>query len=187
VVIGAIIGDLLVQFQLHPGVHGQAAGRLGQLADVLRGHLHQVGAAQVLQAERPEHVVDDRVGHLDVRVALHHAPRLEGLEGEGLDVLLERHPVLEALGDGDGEAPEDAAQGGALLGQVDEQLAERAVVVLAGAQEHLVASDLRLLGPARGGRQQEPGAVDAVVRLGRAHTRGMNTPVTIAPRSRWRR
>ena len=80
-------------------------------------------------------------------MALDHAPRLEGLEGEGVDELVERHPVLQTLGDGDGEAGEDPPQRGALLGQVDEQLAEGPIVVLAGAEIELVPADPSFLGP----------------------------------------
>jgi hypothetical protein len=47
---------------------------------------------------------------------------------------LERHAVLQAERDGDGEVVHQAAEGGAFLVHVDEDLAERAVLVFAGAQ-----------------------------------------------------
>src|SRR5690606_6304730 len=107
--------------------------------------------------ERPEDVVDDRVRHLDVGMALDDAPGLEGLERERVHELLERHAVLEALAHRDGEAGQDALQGGAFLGEVDEDLAKGAVVVLAGAEEHLVAPDPGLLVEATtASRQEEP-------------------------------
>ena len=158
----------LFEPELHPGVDGDALLGLGQLGGAVGRHLGQLVSLQVLDSERPEHVVDDRVGHLDVRMALDHAPRLERLERERVDELVERHAVLEALGDGDGEARQDAAQRRPLLGQVDEHLAERPVVVLAGAEEHLVAADAALLGVATAARrQQEPGPRQVGVRLGR--------------------
>ena len=70
---------------------------------------------------------------------------LEAGEDEGVDELLERHAVLQAERDGDREAVHQAAEGRALLVHVDEDLAERAVLVLAGAQVDLVAADDRLL------------------------------------------
>ena len=77
-----------------------------------------------------------------------HAGRLELGEGEGLDILVERHAVLQAERDGDGEVVHHRAEGGALLVHVDEDLAEAAVVELAGAEIDLVAADDRLLGVA---------------------------------------
>ena len=74
-----------------------------------------------------------------------HAVGLEAREQEGVDELLERHAVLQAERDGDGEAVRHAAEGGAFLVHVDEDLAERAVLVLAGAQVDLVVADAGLL------------------------------------------
>jgi hypothetical protein len=79
---------------------------------------------------------------------LHHAVRLEAGEAERVDELLERHAVLQAEADGDGEAVHQAAEGGALLVHADEDLAERAILVLAGVDVDLVAADRRLLGVA---------------------------------------
>ena len=76
---------------------------------------------------------------------LDRALRLEARERELIDVRLQRHAVLQADADAHGKAVHQAAEGRALLVHVDEDLAERAVVVLAGAQEDLVPADARLL------------------------------------------
>src|SRR4051794_27035747 len=117
----------------------------GVVPEILRLHLGQVVAAEVGDRELAEDVVDHRRRHLDVRVAGDHAVRLEPREHERVDVLLERHPVLEAERDGDREGVHQAPEGGALLVHVDEHLAERAVGVLAGADVDLVPADRRLL------------------------------------------
>ncbi len=70
---------------------------------------------------------------------------LEAREDEGLHELLERHAVLQADRDRDGEVVHQRAEGGAFLVHVDEDLAEAAVLVLAGPQIDLVAADDRLL------------------------------------------
>src|SRR3546814_2555537 len=79
--------------------------------------------------------------HLDGVVAVHHARGFETRESVGLDVLFKRHAVLQADRDGDGEVVHQAAEGGAFLVHVDEDLADRAVLVFAGAQVDLVAAD----------------------------------------------
>ncbi len=81
-------------------------------------------------------------------VALHRALRLEAGEGEGVDIFLERHAILQAERDRDGEVVDDGAERRAFLMHVDEDLAEAAVIVFAGAQIDLVAADHRLLGVA---------------------------------------
>ena len=81
-------------------------------------------------------------------MTLDHSSRFEGLERERVNELLERDTVLEALAHRDGKAGQHAPQRRAFLSQVDEQLAERAVLVFAGAQVDLVAADDRLLGVA---------------------------------------
>ena len=78
-------------------------------------------------------------------VALDHAVGLEAREDEGVHELLERHAVLEPERDGDGEAVHEAAEGRAFLVHVEEDLAQRAVLVLAGAEVDLVAAHHRLL------------------------------------------
>ncbi len=111
---------------------------------------------QIIDTERPEHVIHDGVGHFDIRMPLHHAARFKRLEHERVDVLLQRHTVLEAFAHRDGKTRKDAAQGCAFLGQVDEQLAKRSVFVLAGTEEYLVSADAGLLGEsAAAGREEE--------------------------------
>ncbi len=82
-----------------------------------------------------------------------HAVRLETREQEGIDELFQRHAVLQAQRDGDGEAVGHAAEGGPFLVHVEEDLAQGAVLVFAGAQINLVIADaglLRVAGPAVG-------------------------------------
>jgi hypothetical protein len=106
-----VLGCRVEQLGLVARLGGDALLRSGQVAVADRRHLGQLVTVQVLHTERPEHVVDDRVRHLDVGVALHHAAGLEGLEREGVDELLQRHAVLQALRHGDGEAAQDALEG----------------------------------------------------------------------------
>ena len=80
----------------------------------------------------------------------HRALGLESREGEAVHELLERNAVLEAQRNGDGEAVHQRAEGGALLVHVDEDLAQRAVLVFAGAQVDLLPADARLLGETLG-------------------------------------
>ena len=72
--------------------------------------------------------------------------RLEADEGEGLDIFLERHAILQPERDRDGEIVHQAPEGGALLVHVDEDLAEPPVLIFAGAQIDLVPADDGLLG-----------------------------------------
>ncbi|CCC97391.1 protein of unknown function [Azospirillum baldaniorum] len=123
-----------------------AADREGH--QILRRGVRQIGAAQVGDGDLAEDVVDDRGRHLDGVVAGHHARRLKAGEGEGLHELFQRHAVLQADRHRDGEVVHQRAEGGALLVHVDEDLADAAVLILAGAQVDLVAADGRLLGVA---------------------------------------
>ncbi len=59
---------------------------------------------------------------------------------------MERHAVLQAERYRDGEIVDDRAQRRAFLVHVDEDLAEPAIVIFAGAQIDLVAADHGLLG-----------------------------------------
>ena len=108
----------------------------------------EVEAAEVADRKLAEDVVDHRGRHLDGVVALDQARRLEAREDKGVDELFQRHAVLQADRDGDGEAVHHAAEGRAFLVHVDEDLAEAAVLVFAGAQVDVVAADDGLLGVA---------------------------------------
>ena len=106
----------------------------------------EVVASQVRDRQFAEQVVDDRSRHLDGVVALDDARRLEPGEGEGVDVFLQRHAVLQRDRDGDGEVVHQRAEGGAFLVHVDEDFGQPAVFVFAGPEIDLVAADGRLLG-----------------------------------------
>jgi hypothetical protein len=108
----------------------------------------EIGAVEIGHRQFAEDVVEDRGRVLDRVVALDHARRLELGEGEGVDEFLERHAVLQADRDRDGEVVHHRPEARAFLVHVDEDLAERAVVVFAGAQVHLVPADIGLLGVA---------------------------------------
>src|SRR4029450_8726758 len=109
----------------------------GVAAEILVRHVGEIGAAEIGDGELAEHVVDDRGRHLDPVIAHDHAVRLEAREDERVHELLKRHAVLETEGDRDGEAVHQAAEGRALLVHVEEDLAEAAVLVVAGAEIHL--------------------------------------------------
>ena len=111
-------------------------------------HVHEVGPLQVLEAKDPENVVHDGGGHLDVGMALDLTLRRKAGEGEGVHKLLERYPVLESLGDGDGKAVHASAEGCSFLVHVDEDLAELAILVIARPEINLVPSHPRFLGEA---------------------------------------
>ena len=117
-------------------------------ADLLGRDMGEVVAAEIGDGELAEDIVEDRGRVLDRVVPLHEAGRLEAGEGEGLDIFLERHAILQAERDGDGEIVHQRAEGGALLVHVDEDLADPPVLVFAGAQIDLVPADHRLLGVA---------------------------------------
>ncbi len=108
----------------------------------------EIEALEVAHRQLAEHVIQDRGGVFDRVVALHRALRLEAREGEGVDIFLQRHAVLQAERHRDGEVVEQRAQRRAFLVHVDEDLADAAVVIFAGAQIDLVAADHRLLGVA---------------------------------------
>src|SRR5262249_34940891 len=82
--------------------------------------------------------------------------RLEAGERELLNERFERHAVLEPDRDRHREAIHERTESRTLFVHIDEDLAERAIEVLAGPEEDLVAPDARLLGP--------PGSL-----LGQAH------------------
>ena len=72
-------------------------------ADLVRRDMREVVAAEIGNGELAEDVVEDRGRVLDRVIALDEARRLEPDESEGLDIFLERHAILQAKRDGDGE------------------------------------------------------------------------------------
>ena len=105
----------------------------------------EIVAAEIGDGEFAEDVVENAGGVLDRVIALHHAGRLEAGEGEGLDIFLQRHAILQAERDGDGEIVHHGAEGGALLVHVDEDFAQTPVIIFAGAHIDFVAADNGLL------------------------------------------
>ena len=120
------------QVELQSSIDCDAPGGFRKITGAVWWNLRKLVTVEVLHTERPEDVVDDGIRHLDVRMALNDAAWLERLEGERVDILLERHAVLEALAHRNGEASEDAPQRRALLGEIEEDLAKRAIGILTG-------------------------------------------------------
>src|SRR5271166_1881756 len=119
------------------------ADRVGQQITWL--DVGQVAAVEIGDRQLAEDVVEDRGRHLDRVVAFDNTRRLEPGERERLDELLERHAVLQTHRDRDREIVHQRAEGRAFLVHVDEDLGEPAVLVLAGPQIDLVATDRGLL------------------------------------------
>ena len=109
---------------------------------------------QVVQGQAAEDVVHDRLRHPDVGV-VGEAGGLEAQVGELRDVGLQRDAVLQADRDRDREGVHHAGQGRALLAELEEDLAELAVVVGAGGHVALGAADGERRGP-RGARLRQP-------------------------------
>ena len=108
--------------------------------------VRQIEAVQVLGTEHAEQVVHDGSRELHVGVTLDDALRLEASERELVDEGLQRNAVLQANGHAHGKAVHERAERCAFFVHVDEDLTERAVFVLAGAQEDLVTANAGLLG-----------------------------------------
>ncbi len=85
---------------------------------------------EVVERQPTEDVVDQAGGDPQLGV-VGDAGRLELHVGVLADVGGQRHAVLEAEADRDGEGVHDAGEGRALLGDLDEHLARPAVLVLA--------------------------------------------------------
>ena len=106
----------------------------------------QIGAAQIGDTQFAENIIQHAGGVLDRVIADDQAGGLEAGEGEGLDEFLQRHAILQAHRDGDGEIVHQAAEGGAFLVHVDEDLAQPAILIFAGMEIDLVAADDGFLG-----------------------------------------
>ncbi len=90
----------------------------------------------------------------DAAVAVHRAGRAEARIGEGVDIGVQRHAVLQPQADRAGERVHQPAHRRGFARGRDGQLAQAAVLELAGLQEHAVAVDRRLLGEAATPRRQ---------------------------------
>ncbi len=80
-----------------------------------RRDMGEVVAAEVRDRELAKDVVEDRGRALDCVVALDGAGWLETGESEGVDIFIERHPVLQTDRDRDREIVHQASEGRALL------------------------------------------------------------------------
>ena len=136
--------------------HGGSGKGFGQLAfigavahctvtEIFRLDMAEIGTSEIGDRKLAEHIVENGGRILDAVIALHQARRLEAGEGEGLHIFLQRHAILKAERDGDGEIVHQRAEGRAFLVHVDEDFADLAVIVLAGAQIDFVAADQCLL------------------------------------------
>ena len=121
-----------------------ATERVGE--HIARLGMREIVAAEIADRHFAEDVVENRRRHLDRVVTFDDAGRLEPCEGEGFNEFLERHAVLQADRDCDGEVVHQAAEGRALFMHVDEDLTEAAVFVFAGAEIDLVPADDGFLG-----------------------------------------
>ena len=130
---------------MNTGLNSYPLGGCCQFAITIWRHLRQLVPFQVFDTQCAKHIINDRVGHLDVLVAFDHPSGLEGLEGEGVDEFLQWHSVLETLGHCDGETTEDPLESCPFFGQVDEDLAEGPIFVFARSQVDLVATNTRFL------------------------------------------
>ena len=108
-------------------------------------NLGEIVAAKVGHRELTENVVEDRRRLPNRVIAGNFARRLEPGEDEGVDELFQRHAILQADRDRDGEVVHQRPEGGTFLVHVDEDLAKLAIIELPGVQVDLVAAYGRLL------------------------------------------
>ncbi len=113
------------------------------MADIV--DLSEIVPPEIGHCQFAEDVVEDRGRPADMVVARHFAGRLKPREDKGVDILFQRHAVLQADRDRDGEVIHQRAEGGAFLVHVDEDLAELAIVELPRVQVDLVSPHGRLL------------------------------------------
>jgi len=104
----------------------------------------EVEALEIAHRQLAEDVIEDRGRVFDRVVALHGTRRLKPREGEGVDIFVERHAVLQAERHRDHERVHQAGEGRALLGDVDEDVTRRAVLVEADVDVALVVADAEL-------------------------------------------
>ncbi len=166
VVVSCGAGDVVLKFALvffFIVIHDLGRCAHGVGAEVFGLDLHEVGSSEVGHAELAEDVVDDRRGHFDVVVAMDGAVWLEAGEDERLGELLERDSVLEAEGDGDGEAVHERPEGGAFAVHIDEDFAEGSVFEFTGSEVDLVSADAGLLGVASAASGHDSSLADVAV------------------------
>jgi hypothetical protein len=108
----------------------------------------EIEAAHVAHREFAEHVVEDRGRHLDRVVALHRARGSKRVKVKASTYSSSGTPYCRPSEIAIAKLFMKRAQRRAFLVHVDEDLAEAAVVVFAGAQIDLVAADHGLLGVA---------------------------------------
>jgi hypothetical protein len=85
--------------------------------------MHEIRAPEIVRAEVPEEIVQDRCRHLDPRVAPHKPGRLVAGEDVLFDEHVERHPVLQGAGHPDAHSIDQAAEGRPFLAHGHEDLA----------------------------------------------------------------
>src|SRR5262249_57734222 len=78
-------------------------------------HMGEVEALEIAHGKLAEDVIENRGRVFDRVVALHWAGGFETGKGEGVDIFLERHAILQAERDRDREVVEQRAQRRALL------------------------------------------------------------------------
>src|SRR5918999_5236178 len=103
---------------------------------------------EILERQKPKHVVEDRSRDAEVRV-IGQARGLEASVDELFDVGRERHAVLQAHRYRDRERVHDPGQRGALLGDLEEDLAHGAFGELPGGDVALGIGDPELEGATR--------------------------------------
>ncbi len=73
------------------------------VADILRIDMSEIGAPKIGDGKLAENVIENGRCALDRIISLNHAGRLKAREREGIDILFERHAILETQADGDGK------------------------------------------------------------------------------------
>ena len=105
----------------------------------------QIFAVEIRNRQFPEDIIQDRGCIFDAIVALNHAGGLKFGEGKRVDKFIERHTILQADGDCDGEIIHHRPEARALLVHIDEDFAQLAVLILTGAQIDLMSANNCLL------------------------------------------
>ena len=139
-------GDKALRGSLRLGRVGIFATAQRVKAQFRRLNMRQIMAAEIGDSQLAEHIVKDRRGVLDRVIALHHAGRFELREGESIHEFFQRHAILQAYRDGDGEIVHHRTERSALLVHVDEDFTQLAIFIFASAEIDLMAANGGLLG-----------------------------------------